>query len=287
MSEPARTCLNCGTPAGGRFCSSCGQELDEHRGPLSRLASEFAGEVFSLESRLFRSLRDLFFRPGALTRSYLAGRRASQVPPVRLYLVASLVFFFLFFLTPPDVSDTNVYVGDQVIGRAEPDPDATGTIRLLESSDSPLSRYLEPRLQAQREKFRAADPQQLVNQIYEALGRTLPRTLILFLPLVALILKLLYVGSRRLYYDHFIFALHAQSFFFFFLSLSWFAPLHALLWLLLFLLVAPVYLFVGLRRVYGEGRLRTLTKTAVLVLAYLAVAVLVFGGTVSWVLVTL
>ena len=288
MPKPDTACLNCGSASADRFCPRCGQELDDHRAPLTKLVHEFAGEALSLESRLFRSLRDLFFRPGALTQSYLAGKRASRLPPVRLYLIASLVFFFLFSLAPPDVSNTNVYVGDQIIGREAPDPEADGNITLLQSKPGGLlNGYIEPFLEAQREKFLAADPQQLINLVYEALGRMLPRTLILFLPLVALMLKLLYLRSGRLYYDHFIFALHSQSFFFAFLSLSWIARLPALLWLLLFVLVAPVYLAVGLRRVYGQGWFKTALKSGALVVAYLVVSLLVFGGTVAYVTLTL
>ena len=45
------------------------------------------------DSRLWRTLAALLLRPGYLTREFLAGRRARYLPPVRLYLVISLVFF--------------------------------------------------------------------------------------------------------------------------------------------------------------------------------------------------
>ena len=42
---------------------------------------------------MIRTLRTLFGRPGELTRQYLAGRRQHYTPPLRLYLVVSLLFF--------------------------------------------------------------------------------------------------------------------------------------------------------------------------------------------------
>ncbi len=287
-SPTPSACLNCGTTLDNAFCSRCGQKVESRRGPLRQLLFDFFGEIFSLESRLFRSLRDLFFFPGRLTESFLAGKRASQLPPMRLYLVASLFFFFLFSLTPPDVSDANVFVGDQVIGRDAPDPDASGNVSFdFDPGSDGLFWWLQPRMQAQQEKFRQMEPQVLINAIYAGIAGALPKALILFLPLLALILKLLFLRSGILYFDHFIFALHLQSFLFCLFSLSWFLPVPAIFWLFFFVLVTPVYLMLALRRVYRQGWIWIVLKTGVLIFAYLFVLLMVFSVALVWVITTI
>jgi len=55
-----------------------------------------AGDLLaSLDSRLWRTLGLLLFRPGRLTLDYLQGRRARYVAPLRLFIASSLIFFFV------------------------------------------------------------------------------------------------------------------------------------------------------------------------------------------------
>ena len=49
----------------------------------------------ALDGRVVRTLPNLMGRPGRITRDYLKGRRARYMPPLRLYIVASLIFFLL------------------------------------------------------------------------------------------------------------------------------------------------------------------------------------------------
>ena len=95
-----RSCRNCGEALVGKFCWSCGQEDLPLHPSLRQLASELLGEFFSFDSRLLRTLRPLLFRPGVLTRDYLAGRRIRFVSPLKIYLIAALIFFGLLSLLP-------------------------------------------------------------------------------------------------------------------------------------------------------------------------------------------
>jgi Protein of unknown function (DUF3667) len=88
-----RSCLDCGATLHGPFCHVCGQRVETRLVPLRRLVGSALDEVFGLETRVARTLRLLFRRPGALTLEFWAGRRARQTPPFRLYLLASLVYF--------------------------------------------------------------------------------------------------------------------------------------------------------------------------------------------------
>ena len=56
--------------------------------------------MLELDSRLWRTLIPLAVRPGQLTLDYLEGRRARFMPPFRMYLVLSIVFFLVAFFDP-------------------------------------------------------------------------------------------------------------------------------------------------------------------------------------------
>jgi len=67
-------CLNCGAALTGRYCSACGQKADVSIPSLTQLLADAFGDLFNFDSRLWRSLLALAFKPGRLTRYYLAGR---------------------------------------------------------------------------------------------------------------------------------------------------------------------------------------------------------------------
>jgi|GEM_PF-6582586 len=94
--EQGEWCRNCDTKLVGPYCSGCGQRADEYSVSLAVLARDAADEYLSFDSRLLRTIIALVLRPGYLTRQYLIGRRARYVRPLRLYIVASLLFFLSF-----------------------------------------------------------------------------------------------------------------------------------------------------------------------------------------------
>jgi hypothetical protein len=88
-------CRNCQTELAGTYCRNCGQKDVDLERPLGRLASEVLKETLDIDGRAYRTLRTLLLQPGVLTREYLAGKRRSYTPPLRLYLVISVAFFVL------------------------------------------------------------------------------------------------------------------------------------------------------------------------------------------------
>ncbi len=88
-----RPCRNCGAPAPSAYCPACGQETQARLPKFTQFLREAAGRYVALDGRLWRTLGALLFRPGFLTREYLAGRRRRYIRPARLFLVASLFLF--------------------------------------------------------------------------------------------------------------------------------------------------------------------------------------------------
>ncbi|HYL71577.1 MAG TPA: DUF3667 domain-containing protein [Candidatus Dormibacteraeota bacterium] len=86
-------CDNCGAAVEARYCGACGQKLEAPVHSLWHFTQLATEDLTHADSRLWRTLAALLFRPGFLTREFLHGRRARYLPPLRLYLVLSVVFF--------------------------------------------------------------------------------------------------------------------------------------------------------------------------------------------------
>lgn len=89
------TCLNCGHEVDDRYCPHCGQENIEPRQPFHYLFGHVMEDLTHYDHGFWETFKTLIARPGKLIKNYLAGRRASQVPPVKLYIFVSFVAFFL------------------------------------------------------------------------------------------------------------------------------------------------------------------------------------------------
>jgi hypothetical protein len=89
-------CANCDAALRGQYCANCGQRARDRMISVWELVKEASEILTSLDSRLWRTLGMLLFRPGRMTSDYLLGRRARYIPALRLFLGLSLIFFFLF-----------------------------------------------------------------------------------------------------------------------------------------------------------------------------------------------
>jgi hypothetical protein len=89
------TCLNCGTALVGPHCHRCGQPGHVHR-TLTAFWHDLAHSVLHFDGKLWRTLPLLAWRPGELTRRYVAGQRASFVSPMALFLFSVFLMFAVF-----------------------------------------------------------------------------------------------------------------------------------------------------------------------------------------------
>ncbi len=101
-------CLNCGSALTGSYCASCGQKAHVHRS-LRAFFSDLIVNLFDFESKIWRTLPMLAFRPGELTSRYVAGERAHFVSPIALYLFSVFAMFAVLNFNgvlDPDIGDT-------------------------------------------------------------------------------------------------------------------------------------------------------------------------------------
>jgi hypothetical protein len=251
-------CLNCGESfgAGGgrrpRFCPACGQETTLRPPTLGEFAQQFGGAYFATEGALWRSLRLLLLRPGALTVEYLSGRRKHYVLPLRLYLTISLLVLLSLRIVgggPIEFKSVDPAKIPRTEGRGlsiEIAGGKAGTrdgVFYCEGLPGWVCKRLQRRIDI--------DPKQLLVAVESAKDRflgNLGAAMFVLLPGFALWLKGVYLNRRMRYTEHLVFALHVHSFWFVALLLT--LPGWTLLTALA-LLIVPTYTLMAMRRVYG------------------------------------
>ncbi|MBU2893726.1 DUF3667 domain-containing protein [Colwellia sp. D2M02] len=349
-----KSCENCHQVVTGDFCSNCGQSLDSTLKYFWVVILHLLDDIFSFDSRASRTLFPLIFRPGFLTNEYFSGRRVHYVPPIRLYLFISIVFFLTLKLTVSseekhtielknnkaaiaqvtehiekldekrlavltqkesteltrinaDLLRFNDYLKDLSLDISIADNnklvkatrqlvtlelervkieagDKSDGITIGNNQDDSLSfdflsaesnkklNDFGDELGEKAEKTFSTDTNRLVTEV---LGK-LPQLMFVLLPLFALLLKLVFIFSKRLYMEHLTVALHSHSFIFVsLLSIDLIDVTHdyfeeigsdialytasalggiGFIWLLWI----PIYLFVMQKRVYKQGYIMAL-----------------------------
>ncbi len=92
--EAPAVCATCGRPVSGAYCAACGEEVLDARKVTVRyfLAHTVLHELLNFDGKIWRTLRLLLFRPGFLALEYATGRRRPYVNPVRVLIVAIIVY---------------------------------------------------------------------------------------------------------------------------------------------------------------------------------------------------
>ena len=91
---PLTHCENCGAELQGHWCAKCGQPAIEYRRSFRHVVADLLNEFLNWDSKFFTTIALLILKPWRLTNEFLAGKRVRYVNPLRLYLLASILFFF-------------------------------------------------------------------------------------------------------------------------------------------------------------------------------------------------
>jgi ribosomal protein L32 len=87
-------CENCGAQLSGRYCAQCGQAAIDYRRSFRHVIIDVLDSFLNWDSKFFATIGLLIAKPWRLTNEFLAGMRIRYVHPLRLYLLASFLFFF-------------------------------------------------------------------------------------------------------------------------------------------------------------------------------------------------
>ncbi len=87
-------CEDCGAQLQGHWCGQCGQAAVDYRRSFRHVVADVLDSFLNWDSKFFATIALLIFKPWRLTNEFLAGKRVCYVNPLRLYLLASILFFF-------------------------------------------------------------------------------------------------------------------------------------------------------------------------------------------------
>ena len=87
-------CENCGAELTGHYCGQCGQAAVDYRRSFRHVITDVLDSFLNWDSKFFATIALLILKPWRLTNEFLAGKRVRYVHPLRLYLLASILFFF-------------------------------------------------------------------------------------------------------------------------------------------------------------------------------------------------
>lgn len=97
-------CHHCGTEFTGGYCPKCSMPARWKRFNWKLLFLNFM-DIWGLGNRpMFRTIRDLFWRPGYMIRDYLHGHHLSYFPPFKMLAVWTVILIFMMWLFKPSVA---------------------------------------------------------------------------------------------------------------------------------------------------------------------------------------
>jgi hypothetical protein len=277
----ADRCRNCDAPfvpEQRRFCPECGQETHVRPPRLGEFLQQFGGAYFSTEGALWRTLKLLLFKPGELTRQYLAGRRKHYVLPLRLYLTISLLTLLLVRLAgsvnvnveAPAPAEESKTTHNLVIGIGSGQAGLRDGVFFCDKLPAWVCKRLKRRIDV--------TPKAMVGEvemIKERFLGNLGGAMFLLLPSFALWLKLVYWGRRMRYTEHLVFALHVHALWFLALAL---AMTGVEVLTMLAMLAVPVYTLMAMKRVYGGRLWPRLLRAATVSMLYGVVMTVAIAG---------
>jgi hypothetical protein len=275
---PGTPCRNCGAAVNEQFCGRCGQGADVHVPSTRELLHEVLEGLTHSDSRLWRTLQLLWFRPGQLTREFVAGRRVAYLPPFRLYLIMSVVFFLV-------TSATNSHI--QFLKLDGQEVGATPQESCSKMDISSLPGYGEWNARLQRACLGVLnDRGENLQHVFIA---AMPKSMFVFLPLIAFFSMLLYWWPRHRYAEQLLFFLHLHAFFFSAMTLllllgqlgkalpaahGTVAVLEPLIFWWMF-----IYAVLAMRRYFGRSWFGTLCHAFALFIVYMVVLAFTFTAT--------
>jgi hypothetical protein len=296
LHHAASDCPNCGASVSGNFCHQCGQETVLHPPSTREFLHEFVGHYVALEGKLLQTMKLLLLKPGQLSLEYLQGRRVRYIEPLRVYLTFSLIFFAVFKFMDVDrhVGGVKLNVVTDQQGKQKTAPPSTHAPAAAaakpdenEGDDPPAAEQARsdadavlkdirkdlgddnPGIMDKIEKVVTVAGDDNGVKLKKAFFSYAPYAVFAMMPLFALYLKILYLGTGKRYGEHLLFALHTNAFAFLMLTLLILIPAGVPLVGKLLGLWLVFYLPTAMRRVYGGSRKLTALRWMVLMLLHM------------------
>ena len=250
-----KLCKNCNSELVGLYCSECGQKNSQLLS-IKETLKEFTDNVFSFDTRFFITLKYLITKPGLLTTEYWLGRRTKYLPPLRLYLVMSLVYFFSSNIINPSIDKPFQTL------------DGFFQFELDKSSPKydPSPEIVAPFVDFFKENFNkgvmVAEKKELTE--HDLVWSAMPTAMFILMPFMAFCVYLLNKKKKQLYSYHLITVLHFHSFIFFIFTLEEIVPIIDIFTTLYLL----YYIFFMFKKIYKDSWIWNSLKLTTLFVLY-------------------
>jgi len=240
IETPIEACANCTAVLMGAHCHECGQKkIHQNEFALKRFFTQVVGDITDIESsKVFKTLRAMFTKPGLLATEYVAGRRSNYIGPIKLYLTFSALYFLF----------------------------AWGA--LAEIRGGATDRTAKVPMVVNVARKRNVDPAVLADKVHQKAEKYATAFRFFSVLISGTFLAAFYFRMKKYYVEHLVFSLYYYSFDFFCKSAFalLFIVVAALGWKLpeqvlnLFYPIALAYLLLALKRVYKQKWLITTVK---------------------------
>jgi len=243
VDAEALSCPECGTPGRGTYCHNCGEQMETHLFSVKHYVKEVFHELAVFDTKFFRTIPALLFKPGFLSREYLAGRRKRYLTPARLYTLIAFVSFFAL----------GYYLRNEIEGAFQKQIATHGAyqIKAGKLSGEDAKKFAETWLTFVID----------VSPYVLLLGST---------PIFALTLKILYWKRKMLFAEHLVFSFHFYAFSLIVLIGS--LLFHTNWWGVVSFVIFIVYLFFALKRFYSDRGFLLVTRLIASTFAYFNIA---------------
>jgi hypothetical protein len=269
-------CPNCGSPATNNYCSQCGQENDLHQETVWQLFMHFFGHYFHYDSKFWKTLKVLWFKPGELTVAYHKKQRMRFISPMSLYVFISAIYFLIAFALPMhEEHPTSMIAVAMTDSTGVTSEIGAGTLH--PSGNNSIESYFKRKAN----KIAASRHVSTATYLKEKIWHSAPKVMFLMIPVFAWLLSIRFKGrTDRHFVDHTIFSFHTHSFWFSIRLLSFIeiSKVANLIMDITFYSIFFGYMVQAIRKVYnvpGVNAAFTLLGTALMYAILMALIILV------------
>ncbi|NTV18450.1 MAG: DUF3667 domain-containing protein [Bacteroidales bacterium] len=268
LTGPENICKNCETEFIGHYCPNCAQSVRDLDRPFIVMVFDIMANMWAFDTRVFKTFKSLLFRPGEMAHDYAEGKRARYMPPFRLYIFTSIIFFLLL----------NISMGDQI---------KSGIDKLSLSEDGKVSNtannnvvQINAKAGGKTKNFTkivSENKDYYVSRFFSLLSWSL----FILMPLYAFFLWVFFRKRQKYFLAHFISAINQHTFLFLIfiiiITINLIFPAKTISPESYLLVLFPVYVITGSRKLYRTSWLSTFFRISAAQILYLMTILVAIG----------
>lgn len=279
------SCKNCETRYIGNYCPECGQSSKRYDKPFRFIIADFAGNIFAFDTRLWSTIRAVLINPGQMAMDIMNGKRARYVPPFRLYVFISFIFFLLINFTVNKVKEDDELTLQQEELVFESSNDST-EISELSGAEKKKSNFV-----FEDKKVPIDHVMDNFDIYFSKLLQWFSYSLFLLMPFYAFLLWLFFRKTYKYYLGHLILAINQHVFTFILLIIIVFIgqilPFKTRYPEIYMLLILPVYYLLGIRKMYQRKWSTTIMRFSVVMSIYMMLTLFILFGLIVYTIYSL